>query len=148
MVENESVYDALIAEAVEVKPTYEALELLLTQHADEITRLTNLNEYYNRVITEERQTRKRQITRLETYLDDNWEDLEMVADELCDIFGIESTKEISLTIEVEFEVTVTVPRGYNADEISESDFDFEVTTPKGDVDLYDSSYNVQSVNNR
>jgi hypothetical protein len=147
MVENESVYDALIAEAVEVKPTYEALELLLTQHADEITRLTNLNGYYNRVITEERQRRNNEVDELEKYLDEHWDDLSDHAEEIAKIFPISMTKEVSLTIEVEFEVTVTVPRGYNVDDISEDDFDFEVSA-YGDVDIESSSANVQSVNNR
>jgi len=78
----------------------------------------------------------RKVTKLETFLDDNWNDIdEEVRDELCEIFDIEAevTKTVNITITGSLEVTA--PRGYDWDDI-ESDLNItaEATVTNSDLD--------------
>jgi len=82
----------------------------------------------------------RKVGKLETYLDDNWNDLdEEVRDELCEIFGIEAevTKTVSITITGSLEVTA--PRGYDWDDI-ESDLNITADATITNSDLEDAMY--------
>jgi phosphopantetheine adenylyltransferase len=78
---------------------------------------------------------KAQIEQLKEYLAENWNDLE--AEDIANIFGIETTKEIDLDVVIKGTVTVKVPMHYDTDDIryisgevndiSFDDSDIEVT---------------------
>ena len=133
-----SVYDAVIAEAT--KPTYEELEEKVAYHTAETNRLQNLVEYYQNRLNEVNKLQRSRESDLETYLDENWEDLGDHAEPIADIFKIVTTKEVTVTLTVDFEVTLSVPRG-EVDNVTEYDFDFEVNY-SGEGDLDDSSTSI------
>ena len=146
----ESVYDALIAEApqqVEVAPTPSAWATLQSEAIalkSEVDRLTNLQEYYQKLISEERRTRATNVSDLETYLDENWNDLGDHAEAIGDIFGIEAEKSIEISITVDYTVTVTVPRN-KVEEISGDNFEFDVVSNPNWLHIEDSSSYVRDI---
>jgi predicted RNA-binding Zn ribbon-like protein len=150
MPDNNEVYDALIAEAkIDTDgnaPSYEELASQLEFAKTEQARLTTLNEYYNNLLIGERNKARQRASDLEEYLDENWEELGDHAATIAGIFGIEVTKTVSLEITVAFTVEVIVPRGQE-DDISESDFDFEVTQGSySDVEIESSDYSIVTFN--
>lgn len=79
---------------------------------------------------------KAKVEQLREYLAENWDDLE--AEDIANIFGIETTKEIDLNVVIEGTVSVTVPMRYDVsdiryisgevNDISFDDSDIEVTS--------------------
>ena len=142
----ESVYDALIAEAVSVDapPSYDELLANSKAFSDEVARLTNLNNYYQQLLLEERKSFRSKVADLETYLDENWDDLDSHAEEIGNIFGIEAEKTIDITVTIDYSITVTVPRN-KVEEINEDNFDFDVSSNNSWLGIEDSSAWVRSV---
>ena len=104
----------------------------------------------HQLLTDEYEIRKRyfdekvalqnKIDRLETYLDENWDDIdEEVRDEICDIFGFEQEVTKYVTIKVEGTVEVKAPRGYDWDNIGE-DIDYEIALSYTNSDLEEVGY--------
>jgi hypothetical protein len=82
----------------------------------------------NKIVTETKTTNEQRsnelsefrnkVTKLEKYLDDNWDDIdEEVRDELCEIFDIEQEVTKTISIMVKGTIEITAPRGYDWDNI-------------------------------
>ena len=121
----------------------------LSSGSDEVTvrmELTHLAkkiaeaEATNQRKYEEIATLTRKISKLETYLDDNWDDIdEEVRDELCEIFEIEGEVTKTIKITVTGTVEITAPRGYDWDNI-ENDIDLNCETIINNSELTEAGY--------
>jgi len=104
----------------------------------------------NKIVTETRTTAdqrwnelsefRNKVTKLETYLDDNWDSIdEEVRDELCEIFDIEQEVTKTISIMVKGTIEITAPRGYDWDNI-ENDLNPSVEVSIDNSDLSESGY--------
>ncbi len=76
---------------------------------------------------EEKRKLANQISDLETYLDDNWEDIdEDLRDRLCEIFGLDQEVTKYVTIKIEGTVEVKAPRGYDWDSVDD-DINYDIS---------------------
>lgn len=94
------------------------------------------------------QSRDRQVTELEDFLKDNHSDMdESHVEEIAGIFGISLTVDYDVTINVTFTGTITVPMGYDMDDLENdiqariehgyygnSDIDIDVSEDHLDID--------------
>lgn len=140
MVENESVYDALTAEVS--KPSYEELSGQLNAALDEQARILGLNQYYNQLLISRGNEQRTKEAQLETYLDENWDDLGDHAEAIAEIFGLSMDKTVTVKMTVEVEVKVTVPRNA-VEDIAQYEFDFTADY-SGEGDLEDSGFDIVS----
>ena len=88
---------------------------------------------------------KAKVEQLREYLAENWNDLE--AEDIANIFGIETTKDVELDVVIKGQVTVRVPMRYNTDDISYisgevKDIDFD----DSDIEVVDHSLSVVETN--
>ena len=83
-----------------------------------------------------RNTRSR-IDDVREYLIENYDDLELHADEIAKLLGIDLSKTVDVTFQVEITATITMPVGKDFDDLSE--YDFEIT-----LDSCDSDYEIDS----
>lgn len=58
------------------------------------------------------------VAQLKEYLVDNYEDLGEHAEPIAEIFSIDLTKEVEVTVRVSYSLTVTVPMNWTEDDIS------------------------------
>jgi FtsZ-binding cell division protein ZapB len=73
------------------------------------------------------QSRDRQVAELEDFLKDNHSDMdESHVEEIAGIFGISMTVDYDVTINVSFSGTITVPMGYDMDDL-ENDIQASIT---------------------
>jgi hypothetical protein len=117
------------------KPSYEFLET-------EVARLTAQTEYLSNRNRDYANEFNRKRNALEEYLDENWDDLGMHANEIAEIFGIALTKEVDVTVTVEYEITLTIPRSCSTDDLNEYEFDFDNISYNGEGDMDNSIFNV------
>lgn len=108
---------------------YNPDELVSVKVGDELQdvkkwRITNAyvdNERYAKRLSDLR-TR---IHRVEEYLQENYDDLELHADEIAELLDITLTREVTMRVTLEVEVVVEVPAGKDVDDIG-SDLSFAV----------------------
>ena len=100
---------------VEPLPTYEELELKLSQAN------TTIANYRNRVVDYEYK-----VSKLTEWLDENWDDLEMLAEPIAEIFDIPNEKTLSVRLTIYADLEVTVPRNKTVDDLGEDDFSVEI----------------------
>jgi len=82
----------------------------------------------------------RKVSKLETYLDDNWDDIdEEIREKLCEIFDIEDTVTRTVNITITGTLEVTAPRGYDWDNI-ENDLEITADATITNSDLEDAGY--------
>ena len=79
----------------------------------------------------------------EKYLKENYEDLELHADELANILGIELTNEVEFEMTVSITGTIVLPMGKSFDDLSEYDFDVELTCNEMDYELEQFDADIQ-----
>lgn len=60
------------------------------------------------------------VAQLREYIADNFDDLGEHAEPIAEIFNIELTKEVEVSVRVSYSLTVTVPMNWGEDEISEN----------------------------
>ena len=58
------------------------------------------------------------VAQLREYLVDNFDDLGEHAEPIAEIFNIDLTKEVEVTVRVSYSLTVTVPMNWTEDDIS------------------------------
>jgi hypothetical protein len=134
------------AEPEVIKPTYEELEETVAKVKAEMSALAIAVDTY-----------RSRATKLQGKIDsvDEWitEEAEMLSDrqveELCDLLGLESSTTKTMTLEITVEVEITAPRGFDFDDISEYDFEVEVSKASSadwEIESTDSSINSMDVN--
>ena len=79
----------------------------------------------------------------EKYLKENYEELEDHATELADILGITLTNEVEFEMTVQITGTVTLPMGKTFSDLSEYDFDVELTCNEMDYELEQFDADIQ-----
>ena len=78
------------------------------------------------------------IEKVKEYLVENYDELELHADEIARLLRIELTNTVEVTFQVEVTATVTLPVGKDFDDLSE--YDFEVTIESSNSDYEIESY--------
>ena len=106
---------------IEVKPTYEALELMVSQLGSEVERQKRFAESYEARFTRSARLIGDAGNYIKENLDDDWRDH---AIEVLKALDLPSTDTHTLTLTIEVEVTVSGPLGSNFD-LSEYDFDID-----------------------
>ena len=78
-----------------------------------------------------------QIESVKQYLIDNYDDLELHADEIAALLDIELTREVEYTVSMTATVTVTIGVGQDADDLISSNLYIESNDSNVTVDNYD-----------
>jgi hypothetical protein len=120
-----------------VKPSYEALEADLAQ----MTREKNSFEFSTKIHKTNADKLTNQREKLAEYLKENWESLDLHAEEISEIFDLDvtSTKTFRLTVNVDVEVTANSP-AYDWDNFDGSEIDLDISASiaygynRGDLD--------------
>ncbi len=124
------------------KPTYEELETLYANAVLEKEQHDRTMSYYRtRMVDFEYK-----IEKADEWITEEADSLtERQVEELCEILGInlEVTKTVTLSVEVELEVTAK--RGYDFGDISEYDFDISVESSSSDFEIESVSTDINSV---
>ena len=93
-------------------------EVTIRQELVKLNELVTDLESMKKRYFDEKLALQNKIDRLETYLDENWDDIdEEVRDEICDIFGFEQEVTKYVSIEIKGSVEVKAPRGYDWDNV-------------------------------
>lgn len=95
---------------------------------------------YNAIVQREAR-RIDQIDKVKEYLIENYDELEMHADEIAKLLDIELTQYVEFSMEVTITGSIAIPVGKTFDDLSEYDFEVELTCNDSDyeVDNYDVS---------
>ena len=131
--------NTLDGEAVEVAPTYEALTLLLAEANEKLATAERTRKYY----FDKALDLEQKVTRLDEWLTENWDDLELLAEPLAEIFGLDGEVEHTLTLNISAEVTITAERGFKVSDI-DPDYDFDVSISSADRKFEVQDYSVES----
>lgn len=89
---------------------------------------------YNAIV--QREARKiENLDKVKEYLIENYADLELHADEIASILEIELTQEVEFEMTVTITGTITLPVGKDFSDLSEYDFDVELSCNDSDYEL-------------
>ena len=75
-----------------------------------------------------------QLDKLKEYLNENYDDLELHADEIAEIMGIDLTRTIELEMSATFTVTVELGRDQDPSDIDAYDFNVEISSYTYDIE--------------
>lgn len=109
--------------------------------AHQATSLYTNQKIYNKQLS----TIRTNVERVRDYLMENYDELELHADEIANLLDIELTKTVELDVDVTFTVTVELQAGQTADDIDEYDFDVEITSRSDLFEIADTDYRITNV---
>jgi DNA-directed RNA polymerase sigma subunit (sigma70/sigma32) len=84
-----------------------------------------------------------QIAELKDYLETNWDNLD--GEEIANIFGIETTKTIEMTVIIKGTISVKVPMNYDKDDLASISTDIEIDFNDSDVETEDSELEITDI---
>jgi len=84
-----------------------------------------------------------QIDELKDYLETNWDNLD--GEEIANIFGIETTKTIEMTVIIKGTVSVKVPMNYDKDDLASISTDIEIDFNDSDVETENSELEITDI---
>ena len=84
------------------------------------------------------QKKRIEVEKVKEYLVENYDDLELHADEIAELLGITLEKTVEVTFQVEITASITLPIGKDFDDLNE--YDFEVTLESTDSDYTVENY--------
>ena len=129
-------YDSEAKIVINQSPSYYSQDLSL-RTAGELSRAWRDNATNETLIRQKRI----EIEKVKEYLVENYDDLELHADEIAELLGITLEKTVEVTFQVEITASITLPIGKDFDDLNE--YDFEVTLESTDSDYtvegYDST---------
>lgn len=128
---SEPVYDPEATLIINQLPDVYAEKRLAKYNARELSRFYRDSERYQKSAED----LEAKIRFAERYLKENYEDLELHADELAEILGITLTNEVEFEMTVTITGTITLPMGKSFDDLSEYDFDVELSCNEMDYEL-------------
>ena len=103
--------------------------------ADTVTWLNTLRQTNNSTIIDY----TNRIDSVKSYLNENYDDLELHADEIAELLGIELSNTVEFSITATFNVTVELERGQDPSEIDSYDFSFDVDSSCHEITDYDTT---------
>ena len=82
-----------------------------------------------------------EVEKVKEYLVENYDELEDHADEIAELLGITLEKTVEVTFQVEITATISLPIGKDFRDLSEYDFDVELTCNDSDYEVegYDAT---------
>lgn len=114
-----------------------ALQELILKKDEQIVRLQNANSTYST----DANVQYGRINRVKDYLTENYDELEMHADEIANILQIELSREVTYTVTMTATVTVSVPVGEDGEDILNENLYIDAN--HGDIVI--DSYDVDSI---
>jgi predicted RNA-binding Zn-ribbon protein involved in translation (DUF1610 family) len=114
-----------------------ALQELILKKDEQIVRLQNANSTYST----DANVQYGRINRVKDYLTENYDELEMHADEIANILQIELSREVTYTVTMVATVTVSVPVGEDGEDILNENLYIDAN--HGDIVI--DSYDVDSI---
>ena len=108
--------------------------------APEITQLMRLNDTRMKSLVDY----EYKVEKAQEYLIENYEELGDHADEIAELLGIELQQTVSFEMTVTITGSITVPVGKSLWELSEYDFDIDLTCSNSDYEL--EEYDVTDFN--
>ena len=114
-----------------------ALQELILKKDEQIVRLQNANSTYST----DANLQYGRINRVKDYLTENYDELEMHADEIANILQIELSREVTYTVTMTATVTVSVPVGEDGEDILNENLYIDAN--HGDIVI--DSYDVDSI---
>ena len=114
-----------------------ALQELILKKDEQIVRLQNANSTYST----DANVQYGRINRVKDYLTENYDELEMHADEIANILQIELSLEVTYTVTMTATVTVSVPVGEDGEDILNENLYIDAN--HGDIVI--DSYDVDSI---
>lgn len=137
---NDPVYDPNATIILNDNHDYYAEKRLHQRTASEISRVWRDSERYQKTA----QTLSANIDFAVQYLKENYDDLELHADEIAKLLGVgELTNEVEFEMTVQITGTVTLPMGKTFSDLSEYDFDVELTCNEMDYELEQFDADIQ-----
>ena len=95
---------------------------------------------YDQIV--QRESRKiANLDKVKEYLIENYDDLELHADEIASILEIELTQEVEFEMTVTITGTITLPVGKDFNDLSTYDFDVELSCNESDYEI--ENYDVE-----
>lgn len=86
------------------------------------------------------------IESVEKYLKENYDELEEHADEIAKLLGFELSNEVEIELEVTAYATITLPMGTSVDDLSEYEFDLELSySGTRDVEIESTSIDINRI---
>lgn len=109
------------------EPVVKTVEELTAEVADLTAKLADSEFWRTRNATQITNLRG-QVSSLEEYLDENWDDLEDHAVAIADLFGIDTEVEKEVSVEISGTMTIKAPRSYDWSDLQHTSFDVSIDT--------------------
>jgi hypothetical protein len=107
--------------------------------------LSSINRQYNAIVKSEANNAERH-DKVKDYLVENADELGEHAEEIAKILGLDLETYVEVTVEVHANLTILVPFGKSIEDLSEYDFDVEITCNDGDFEIESADYHVDNLN--
>lgn len=98
-----------------------------------------------KAMTQREATKIERIDKVKDYLVENHDELGDHAVEIAKLLDIDLDTTVSVTLNITATLEITVPFGKYIEDLSEYDFDVEITCNDSDFDIESSDYNVDSL---
>ena len=85
------------------------------------------------------------LAKVKSYLTENYEELEDHADEIARLLNIDLTQYITFEMNVTITGTLSLPIGKSFDDVSEYDFDIDLSVNDRDIEIEDYSADIDSL---
>lgn len=123
----------------EVEVVVKSVEELTAEVASLTSQLESLKSRYSEV-QDWWLNLERKKDRLEEWLDENWDDLGDLAEQIAEIFGFEMEVEKEVEVSISGTMTVKAPRGYDWDDLRYTSFTASIEADWGSdftIESYD-----------
>jgi predicted RNase H-like nuclease (RuvC/YqgF family) len=109
------------------EPVVKTIEELTAEVADLTAKLADSELWRTRNATQISNL-KGQVSSLEEYLNENWDDLDEHAEAIAELFGIDTEVEKEVQVEISGTMTIKAPRSFDWDDIKYTSFDVSIDT--------------------